>query len=137
MKVPRKLSALGEGEEFSLEGSEIVWHIDKIDEAGYHVSPFKTDEEGRLVRVEGMAARTFAHPNGIVVYDAFGSSARKDADYLELTLPPDNDEGRVSNALAVLLCTPRIREFIEKTDPQALAQARQALGLPGVEQVVV
>jgi hypothetical protein len=51
--------------------------------------------------------------------------ARADASYLEQMLVDET-----KNALAVLVCHTGVRLTLERNDPDALAQAREALGLP-------
>lgn len=51
-----------------------------------------------------------------------------DAAALETLLDDDRDDVAIAKALAVIVTTPTIRAFLETNDPQALEQARTALG---------
>lgn len=53
---------------------------------------------------------------------------KADAAALETLLDDDRDDVAIARALAVIVTTPTIRLFLETNDPQALEQARVALG---------
>lgn len=129
--MTRLLRELDEGDTFSLPGSANVWRVatkptDKLDQRWCAGQVFVEFVSGEWTNQGGWW-------NGsMLVVEPFGTSARKDAEWLEQTLPPSNEHGELSNALAVLIVTPKIRAFLEANDPKALEQAREALGLPEV-----
>ena len=76
--------------------------------------------ELHYVSAEDVAAHAYN-----VIDPATSEAIRRDSEFLE-----QKHGDKVSNALAVVVCDPCLRRFIERTDPQLLIQARDALGLP-------
>jgi hypothetical protein len=124
-------------------GTRITWQPFQLileDDNTIGFGDWSTYETGDETENETYECREcmFEWPSLADLHEALVSAkhARADADALERTVAgavtDDNVHevwAEVENALAVLIATPRIRGFLEKHDPQALEQARAALGL--------